>query len=161
MNLRKGVTDLAVRLFRSQKGQRFLDRAASRFDFWRGYGSGAYIATSGESVLFDLVRERRRSPSPVILDVGANVGDFSAAAIAALGNDIAVHAFEPAKSVFQKLSARFAGNNRVVLNNFALGREEGEHALFGVERDSGMASLIQRRFADRETSTFQETVRTV
>jgi FkbM family methyltransferase len=159
--LRQGITNLAARLFGSPRGQHFLDRAASRVDFWRGYGSGAYIESSGEAVLFDLVRRRDAADNAVIFDVGSNIGDFTAAAFQTLGAGVTVHAFEPAHEVFQRLSARFRGNDRIILNNVAAGCEAGEHSLFGVEHDSGMASLIQRKFRDEVFSTFQEPVKVI
>ena len=159
--LRQGVTNLAARLFRSPRGQHFLDRVASRIDFWRGYGSGVYLESSGEIVLFDLVRRRNATEKTVIFDVGANVGEFSAAAFQALGAHITVHAFEPAREVFQRISSRFKGNDRIILNNVAVGQEAGERPLFGVAHDSGMASLIQRKFGDKVISTFQEPVKVV
>jgi len=162
MNFRKSAREFAIRLFRSQRGQRFLDRVASHVDLWRGYGAGVCLASSGETVLFDLVRKgTRRVNNAVIFDVGANVGDFTTAAFEALGGDITIHAFEPARDTFQKLSARFTANNRVILNNVALGREAGERALFGVVRDTGMASLFQRNLGDGEPPEFQEMVELV
>jgi len=160
-NLRQGARNLAIRLFRSPRGQRFLDGIASRIDFWRGYGSGAYVESSGEGVLFDLVRQRSATERAMIFDVGANIGEFGAVAFQALGGNITVHAFEPAREVFQRLSARFKGNERIILNNVAVGREAGEHSLFGVGHDSGMASLIQRKFRDEVFSTFQEPVKVI
>ena len=162
MNFRAGVKRFAVRLFRSRAGQRFLDRVGSHVDLWRGYGAGAYIDTSGESVLFELVRKRNEGASNVVIfDVGANVGEFSAAAFDALGRSVMIHAFEPAREVFQKLSGRYAGNDRMALNNVALGREAGERALFGNSSDSGMASLSQRKLDRKDEPQFQETVKVI
>jgi FkbM family methyltransferase len=162
MSIRDGARQLAIRVFRSEKGQRLLDGIASRVDLWRGYGAGAYVPTSGERVLFELVRERVRNRSDmVIFDVGANVGEFANAALDALGNTVAVHAFEPARETFQKLSERFVGNPRVILNNVAIGRESTEHPLYGVKDDSGKASFFQRTVADDQSWKFQENVRVI
>jgi FkbM family methyltransferase len=161
-NLRQRGRDSIVRLFGSLRGQQFLDRIASHIDFWRGYGSGAYIESSGEAVLFKLVRQRNdQIDNLVIFDVGANVGNFSATAFETLGRNITVHAFEPARDTFQKLSVRFVGNDHIILNNVALGREAGDRPLFGFARDSGMASLLHRRLSDAETSVVQEKVKVV
>ena len=149
-------------MFRSRGGQRFLDRIASHVDLWRGYGAGAYIETSGERVLFELTRGRHvAATNVVIFDVGANVGEFSVAAFNALGENIMIHAFEPARQTFEELSTRVAGNDHIVLNKTALGREENQRALYGVERDTGMASLFQRHLGDTETPAFQENVKVI
>ncbi len=139
-----------------------MDCIASHVDLWRGYGSGAYVNSSGETVLFDLLRERSAQNNKlVVFDVGANVGDFSSAALDAIGHSIMIHAFEPARQVFQRLSNRFAGNDRMVLNNVAVGRETGERGLFGVEHDTGKASLFQRKFDSGEPPTLQEMVKVI
>src|SRR6266404_1847235 len=162
MAFREGIRQFVGRMFQSERGQRFLDRLGSHVDLWRGYGAGAYVDTSGETVLFDLVRERfARADNFLIFDVGANVGEFSAAAFDALGRNVMIHAFEPARDVFRELSGRFAGNDRIVLNNVALGREAGERALFGSSSDSGMASLFQRKLDGGDEPKFQEIVKVV
>lgn len=127
------------------RGQSFLGRVVSQLDLWRGYGTGACVATSGEAILFSLVREKIQEPMGIVIfDVGANVGDFSAAAFEALDRGIKIHAFEPAIETCKRLSARFAGNDHIIINNLALGRESGEQPLFGTTRDPGMASLVKR-----------------
>ena len=162
MNFRSKVSELAIRLFSSENGQRFIDRIGSHLDFWRGYGAGVYVDTSGESVIFDLAGKRNEQAKEiVIIDAGANIGDFSAAAFGALAGKVTIHAFEPAREVFQRLSARFGEHDRIILNNFALGREPVERALFGFALDTGTASLVQRRLGNDETAAFQETVKVI
>lgn len=155
----KTATGAAIRLLKSSRAQRFLDRVASHVDLWRGYGAGVYVESSGEAVLFDILRDLKlHDARPVIFDVGANLGEFAGASLNALGPDIEIHAFEPAKEVFARLSRRFAGHNLITLNNIALGREAGTRALFGFPRDIGMASLLKRQLADGEHAQFQENV---
>jgi FkbM family methyltransferase len=160
MGIGNSVTRLGIRLFRSDRGQTFLTRAVTKLDLWRGIGAGAYVETSGEAVLFSLLRQRTpASRNVVVFDVGANVGEFTAAAIKALGERMEIHAFEPAKKIFEQLSARFSGDKRIVLNNVALGREAGEMALYGTAQDTGMASLLQRNLSHfGMSSSFQEMV---
>jgi FkbM family methyltransferase len=162
MSFRKGARQFAMRLFRWGRGQRFLDRVSSHIDLWRGYGAGAYIETSGEQVLFDLVCKRKTAAGDVVIfDVGANVGEFTAAALDALGDKATIHSFEPARKTFKTLSERFAENDRVIVNNIALGRAAGEHALFGIENDSGRASFFQRHLGNDEVWKFQENVEVI
>lgn len=159
MSIRKRLGRRMIKIFRSTNGQRFLDRWAVRFDIWRGYGAGAYVEDSGEAVLFDLlVRDKTRSEKITVFDVGANIGDFTAAALHALGPNVLVHAFEPAHEVFATFSQRFAGNKHVIPNNAALGHVSEERPLFSVGRDDGLSSLVQRRLENGETAQFQETV---
>jgi FkbM family methyltransferase len=160
MSIRKHLGRRMMKMFRSANGQKFLDRWAGRLDIWRGYGAGAYVKDSGEALLFDLLaRDKTRSEKIIVFDVGANNGDFTAAALHALGSNVLVYAFEPAREVFARFTERFAGNSQVIANNVALGRASEERALFALGSDTGMASLVQRRLSDGESSKFQETVK--
>ena len=139
------MNSVAIQFTRSEKGQAFLERIANRLDRWQGYGSGACLDTSGEQVLFDVVQMMEPAgANKIIFDVGANVGDFTAAACNALGPATIVHAFEPARDVWAYLAARFAGDGRIAVNNFALGRNCEERPLYGVDNKSGLASLLNR-----------------
>jgi FkbM family methyltransferase len=64
----------------------------------------------------------RALPFKTALDVGANVGDVSAALLDA---GMAVHAFEPAPATYAVLAGRFAGRPGFVGHAFALGRTDG------------------------------------
>jgi FkbM family methyltransferase len=81
----------------------------------------------------------------VIFDVGANVGDFTAAARQTLGPTTIVHCFEPAKDICAGLARRFAGDDRIAVNNFALGRICEERPLYGPDNHSVLASLLDRK----------------
>lgn len=161
MGIRNSVTRLGIRLFRSERGQSFLTKAVTKLDLWRGIGVGAYVETSGEQVLFTLLRERiPAGKSVIVFDVGANVGDFSAAAFEGVGSRIKIHAFEPARKICSEFTARFSGNDQIVINNMALGRKAGEMALYGANQDTGMASLLQRNLSHfGMSSSFQEVVK--
>jgi FkbM family methyltransferase len=148
-------------MFRSRRGQALLARVVSHLDLWRGYGAGAFVSSSGEEVLFRLARAICPAPAEmVIFDVGANVGDFTHGAGAGLGAAVTIHVFEPQRAIFQKLEARFGGQNRVILNRLALGRAPGEMPIYGNSRDSGMASLLNRNLRHIGlSSAFQEMVK--
>src|SRR5438477_9388110 len=121
MALREYLKKAAIRFFRSQRQQQFLDRVACHIDNWRGYGAGVYVESSGESVLFDVVRRFNLAGEHlVVFDVGANIGDFTAATLEEIGGNVDIHAFEPAKNVFATLSHRFGTNSLVTLNNVAI-----------------------------------------
>ena len=63
-------------------------------------------------------------PSPVILDVGANVGQ-STTRFRRLWPQADIHAFEPSRTTFVELQRRTAGMERLVLNQAALGASQG------------------------------------
>jgi FkbM family methyltransferase len=89
----------------------------------------------GQRAVADFKRQLEGlGPEDVCLDLGANVGDFTAA-LAATG--AIVHAFEPDPWSYQKLSARFIDVPNVVVHQAA------------VAAVSGMARLRRaRRFAE-------------
>jgi FkbM family methyltransferase len=160
---KEAIKRLGVRMFRSVRAQSILERIVGQLDLWRGYGSGAFVETSGETALFELLRAPGAGRGiTTVFDVGANVGAFTSAALHALGAEVVVHAFEPAGDSFRRLSAQFADEPRVVLNNAALGSEPGRMPLYGTAHDSGLASLVHRNLSHVQLSAdFQETVTVV
>jgi FkbM family methyltransferase len=160
MRLQGVIRKLGSRLTRSQSAQILLSRTVHELDFLRGYGSGAYLQSSGETALFKILVANVARPQQIVFDVGANVGDFSAAALEVLGKRVEIHAFEPAKEVCQGLAFRFGDDERVVVNNLALGREPGMQPLYGSSDDCGMASLLDRNLEHvGMVSRFQEMVK--
>jgi FkbM family methyltransferase len=71
------------------------------------YGGGALFETSGETwVLSEIVgADYRDVVSPVVFDVGANVGDY-ALCVAGQLPSAQIYAFEPARSVYEELARR-------------------------------------------------------
>ena len=84
----------------------------------------------------------------VILDIGANNGDYSAA-VAAIAPQLQIHAFEPHPATFARLSERFVGTN-VICHNFGLGAETATVALYdyagtnGTSHASTNSGVIER-----------------
>ena len=81
------------------------------------------LNSNGERWVLEQIA-RIRSPE-VALDVGANHGDWSVAALAAFPG-ATVHAFEIAPHTFAQLKDRLATEPRVRLNNLGLSAEAGE-----------------------------------
>ena len=75
----------------------------------------------GESAL--LARLATGEPV-VVVDVGANVGTWSAAARRSFPASV-IHAFEPSPPTFEQLRARLGGDPAIVLHQAALGSEAG------------------------------------
>ena len=102
------------------------------------------VAHTGEAWLC----ERIAAHCERALDVGANVGDWSAALIARKGDDAAfrVIAFEPSETAARALRARFAGDDRVRVVEQAVGDRAGTMP-FLEERDAGKGSTLVPGFA--------------
>lgn len=62
------------------------------------------------------------TPGSIVLDLGANIGDYTAK-LAATGAE--VHAFEPEPTLFAQLERRFADTPNVVLHQAAIAAEAG------------------------------------
>jgi FkbM family methyltransferase len=59
--------------------------------------------------------------------------------------DFSIHCFEPSGEAFKCLVESAAGDNRVKLNNIAVGRKKGRAVLYYNDVGSGLASLTKRR----------------
>lgn len=114
---------------------------ASGVALGKGWGSGT-VSQEVQAALSLLPPAARRSP--VVLDVGANVGAWTAA-ILAVEPDATVYSFEPSPAAFLQLSTRFAGDNRVHQINAAVGDEVGTARLWADAPGSGLGSLSKRR----------------
>lgn len=90
----------------------------------------------------DLIRDVAKLldvPSPVVLDVGANVGQTAEEVLAAFAAPV-VHCFEPSPSSFAELERRFRG--RATLNNVAAGDHPGTLPLYSDAQHSVNDSLL-------------------
>jgi FkbM family methyltransferase len=103
-------------------------------------------------------------PDDICLDLGANVGVFTAR-MAETGAQ--VHAFEPDSAPYEALEKRVAGMDNVVLHNAAIGVQDGTAVLNRAKRydkeplrKSVGSSVVRtgRRWMD---STFSETVKVI
>jgi FkbM family methyltransferase len=85
----------------------------------------------------------------VIFDVGANEGEFSAAFLKYI-NNCEIHCFEPNKTTFDRLSARFSKDSRIKINNLGLGSRNENMSLYDYANSngSGHASFLQSTFED-------------
>jgi FkbM family methyltransferase len=97
------------------------------------------VEVNGEAALL-----RRLQPfNPVVLfDAGANIGDWSLAALHGLP-DARVHAFEIAPVTAKELARNLTPYSaRVIVNAFGLGRQEGEIKLYFSPESSTAASMV-------------------
>ncbi len=108
-------------------------------------GTGDHVATSGETFALRLAGRLLPSrPERVVFDVGANRGDFTLAALEALGPATRLLAFEPSPQSFGLLTLALNRHPTVELHNLGLGEQPGRLNLYSEGVGSGMASLYQR-----------------
>lgn len=137
------MTPLARRLVTPIIGRRRLQGVFERLHelslAGMNLGEGANPRTSGESHVLawlasDLFASRHRA---VVLDVGANVGNYTDAVLAAMGGRAEVWALEPSASAFAVLESRGQAHVR----NIGLSDRERQAVLHSPARASNVASL--------------------
>ncbi|MEM7313158.1 MAG: FkbM family methyltransferase [Planctomycetota bacterium] len=81
-----------------------------------------------------------------IVDAGANAG-FASLYFANKLNDVRVHAFEPVRHTFQKAKRNLALNpelsDRINLNNYGLGKDDGKQMIYFDQDRPGNATLVR------------------
>ena len=92
-------------------------------------------------------------PGSVVLDIGANVGYFTAHMSQLVGSAGRVHAFEPEPRNFSLLSSNVAANHlqNVVLHHMALGDREDTGVLHISDFSGGMHRLYPSNCCDNAT----------
>ena len=91
--------------------------------------------------------QRFLKPDSVILDIGANVGDHTAAFVSIVSPPGKVIAFEPIPSVFETLKSRFAGKEDVLaLHQIALTNRDGDSSFVFATGCPPESGLRQRLF---------------
>lgn len=107
---------------------------------------------NGEHWLLDEIVRRAPAGRPlVLLDVGANLGDWSARALASLsrhGRAGAVHAIEPAPGAYARLERRFSGEPRVLARRVALADRSGTESLYVAGEAAGTNSLLDQQLGE-------------
>jgi FkbM family methyltransferase len=105
-------------------------------------------AQNGEYWLLDAVVRRAAGSSLTLLDVGANVGDWTQQALGCLSRHArqgSVHALEPAPGAHRHLAQRFAGEPRVLVRSLALSDRSGTEPLYVVGELAGTNSLVDQQ----------------
>ncbi|MBT8423814.1 MAG: FkbM family methyltransferase, partial [Silicimonas sp.] len=95
------------------------------------------------------------------VDIGANKGTYTTE-ICRTFPDAKVVAFEPAAVNLQALNEKFADNTSVLIEPYAVSKDDGEATLFSNTAGSSLASLTKRRL-DHYNISFEntETIRTI
>ena len=89
----------------------------------------------------NLARFLRPNECELLLDIGANVGDFASEFLSIYKNARAV-CFEPVSSTYEQLAGRFAGDQRVEAHRCAVSNFDGR-AEMHVEKESTLSSLVE------------------
>jgi FkbM family methyltransferase len=100
---------------------------------------GYDVHTDGER---DLLARAGLAGTPVIFDVGANVGDWSAMALE-LYPQAAIHAFELSPKTAVQLQQRLAGKSAIRTHSFGLADQAGEVNFFSYDGDSNILSGLR------------------
>ena len=97
--------------------------------FQRRLGKGLMdMNTNGE--LYIALNEIAQYEQPVVFDVGANVGNFTAKIVFHC-KQATLHCFEPDTQCMQKLQSRFSDNQNIILFKGAISNHSGTVTLFG------------------------------
>ncbi len=107
----------------------------------RGWGGST---TREEAIAVSAFVERCRIKGIVALDIGANLGNWSAE-FQSVRPSASIIAFEPSKFAFNLLLNRFEKNERVQCINIGLGKENCETYLYADVSGGGLGSLTKRR----------------
>jgi FkbM family methyltransferase len=100
-----------------------------------------------------------RSPQHLVLDVGANVGNYAAEVPSLTRGRAHVHCFEPSGSACGELAARFGHIPNVETHNFGLGDREQSIPLYADAPGSPLGSTFARHLQHIGLAmTEQETV---
>lgn len=92
---------------------------------------------------------RELRPGDVMMDVGANVGDFTALAAEVVGPSGRVYAFEPGPDNLAALRARFGTTGTVQIVDAAVSDSTGEATFFLDRRDGRRHSLARENVGKR------------
>lgn len=114
----------------------------SRYLRVRGQGYGTSTTTQEARLAMSFFKSMTSELK--ILDVGANIGDYTAACLE-ISEDVQIMSFEPSSVANLILRNRFAHLSTVRVIELALGAESGTKILYSDEPGSGMASLTKRR----------------
>lgn len=138
-------------------GQKALQRFFSKMQLFalygQSYGLGATVSSSGEKNVLKLVDKINRNKKELlIIDCGANVGDYSADADALIETNKKIVALEPVKDTFEKLEIRFKDHNNISTRQIGLGYKTETLTIYKSAAESKHASLYPRNMDHWDTS---------
>jgi len=106
------------------------------------YDEGFLLDISGElELLLRLHKTHTKNDPFVIFDVGANVGEYSRAALQVFGDGSKIHAFEPSPDAANRFQTNLGEVSNVSLHPVALSNTDGRAALISDWKGSPVASF--------------------
>ncbi len=102
------------------------------------------IATSGE---LNIIKEYIK-PNDIVIDVGANVGEWSLAVLNLYPN-VTIAAFEPVPAVFNQLRGNLKKHKNAEAFNYAISNQNlSDKTFYFYREDSGLSTLHRRLIAE-------------
>lgn len=125
--------------------------------FFQGKGYGTATIVEEVRCALTLLKNRLQ----LAVDIGANVGDYTAE-LRAANAELEIHCFEPAAVNIAKLEQRFGADTRIRVVPLAVSGESGAATLFSNQPGSGLASLTKRQLDHYDIEfNVEETVHTI
>jgi len=111
------------------------------------YGGAGSNASAGDSVALRLLAASPRGPK-IVFDIGANVGAYTEQVLRIVGSDVTIIAFEPSRTAFEALRARFRDRANVELHHRGMGARCGTATLWSSVPGSVLGSTFRDAAAD-------------
>lgn len=155
------MTRVLAPITSNRPAQYILERTVKQCLQLMGVGTGTDAWSSGERTMIQRLLSGSTSFTPCFFDVGANKGQFLSLLLSVLGSRAAtIHSFEPSAEAFSHLRSVARNDERIRINNTALGNCSGTATLFADQPGSGMGSLTKRSLGYRKlTFDHEESVR--
>lgn len=123
------------------------------------YGRASDYQHNGESEMLERIKGMIQTDSPVLFDVGANMGEFTKRIMEVWqGTTYQLYAFEPSQKTFDLLQSSLPKSPAVQLINKGMGEKSDKVELYYDREGSGLASVYPRdlsyhniKFSDHET----------
>jgi FkbM family methyltransferase len=129
----------AVEIMRSRRRLRELGRDVSVSEFWRS----EWLVHLAEVTGLSLLPAGQWKALHCVVDVGANVGDWSSAVLELVSPQKLIM-IEPGPAMFAELREKYMGSSGVELHNVAIGQTNGATTL-RITRDTTGASILLPR----------------
>lgn len=107
-------------------------------------GAASDFDSTGEGALLEMVRRNLRDRDLVVVDGGANIGDYARLVRTVLGSAPHIICVEPSAVSFEKLQRSLGGDPHNTLVRAALSDADGQSTLYGDAPGSSQSSLVKR-----------------
>lgn len=139
----KRFLNKSLNAFLHQIPEPLLEKFEEKIQIELGKGWGSATTEVEARTVAELAKQRIAGEI-IVLDIGANVGDWSASIQKHLP-DSSVIAFEPSKEAYEILKDRFKNSSRFSCINLAVSKKNIETFLYADSSASGLGSLTKRR----------------